>query len=402
MKAGLLAIAALAASASAAVHRGPRHAHAHPKRDANGNVVVETAVQYVTATAPNVVVYVDNNGNPVSTAAQGAAATAAPAAEPAKEKAPAPKPYTQEAAKPKPKPKPNTQAAAAPAPAYSAPSSSAPSNQGSSGGQSTSGSNAGAGSSGGSGRSISYAPYNDDGSCKSQDQVNSDFQKFDGYGMVRIYGTDCNQVETVLSAAKAKNMKVFAGIFDITQVASEAQTIIDAAKNDWDCIDTVSVGNELVNAGTASVGQVTAAIGTARGLLKGAGYNGHVVTVDTFTAMIANPGLCQASDYAAANCHAFFDSSVEASGAGAFVAEQKQRVSDACGGKRTVITETGWPWKGDSNGAAVPSRSNQQAALDSIKSKLSSDVILFSAFDDGWKQNFDGSYGCEQFWGFLE
>lgn len=251
---------------------------------------------------------------------------------------------------------------------------------------------------------ISYAPYNDDGTCKTQAQVNADFAKINGYGVVRIYGTDCNQATTVLNAVKAKGMKLFQGVFDIAQTSSCVQTIINANKaagDNWASIDTVSVGNELVNSGGATVGAVVDAINTARSLLRAAGYKGPVVTVDTFVAMIANPALCKASDYAAANCHAFFDGSVAAADAGKFVLDQAQRVSAACGGMDTVITETGWPTAGNTNGKAVPSTANQKAALKSLQNHFSSNLILFSAFNDLWKKNNAGTYGAENFWGIL-
>lgn len=63
-----------------------------------------------------------------------------------------------------------------------------------------------------------------------------------------------------------------------------------------------------------------------------------MVAVDTFIAIYNNPNLCQASDYIAANAHAYFDGSVAASGAGAWVAEQANKLSLVCGGKDVLIT----------------------------------------------------------------
>ena len=170
--------------------------------------------------------------------------------------------------------------------------------------------------------------------------------KINGYEVLRLYGTDCNQVANVLAATKGKAVSLFVGIFDINQVQSECQTLISAVNGDWGRINTVSVGNELVNNGGASVGQVTGAIGQARGILKAAGYNGPIVAVDTMVAMKNNPELCTASDYCAINCHAFFDGKTPAEKAGPFVANWVKMVSEAAGGKTTVVTETGWPSQG--------------------------------------------------------
>ncbi|KAK5135179.1 hypothetical protein LTR08_005566 [Meristemomyces frigidus] len=393
MKAGLLCLAGLVATAIAQPHRHHRH---EAKRDVVVDVVTNTVVAY--ATAPGAVVYVDGNGNPVSTSyADEAAPTTASAAysAPAVEStssvytsAPASTAWSSSYVAPAP-----SSTTEAPAPSsYVAPDTS------SSAAASTSSASSGSAN---SGYTISYSPYNSDNSCKDQDQVTSDFAMITGYDMVRLYGTDCNQTVTVLNAASAKGMKLFAGVYDITQVASEIQTIIDAANGNWDSFHTVSVGNEGVNNGLYSVSDVVSAIGTARSALQAAGYTGSVVTVDTFVAMIANPELCEASDYAAANCHAFFDGGVAAEDAGKFVLGQAQRVSQACGGKDTMITESGWPSQGDTNGMAVPSSENQINAINSLRAAFSSNIVLFSAFNDLWKQNNAGTYGAEQYWGIM-
>ena len=251
-----------------------------------------------------------------------------------------------------------------------------------------------------SGTGICYSPYKADGSCKSASEVMTDLSALASYSTIRIYGTDCNQVSTVLAAAKVHNFKIFAGVFDITQAAAETSTLISAVAGDWSYITTVSIGNEQVNSGTSTPSAVIAAVTAAKTQLKAAGYTGPVVTVDTFNALIAHPELCTASDYCAANCHAFFDPNTAAPGAGAFCAKQAAAVSAAAGGKKTIITESGWPTAGESNGAAVPSESNQKTAMASLDASLG-DFFAFSAYNDKWKKNFQGSFGAEQNWGLL-
>jgi exo-beta-1,3-glucanase (GH17 family) len=256
----------------------------------------------------------------------------------------------------------------------------------------------------GSGFGIVYSPYNADGTCKSQTQVTKDFEAINGYSRVRIYGTDCNQVSNVLTAAKAKGMKLFAGVYDINALSTEIATIISAARGDWSQFETISIGNELVNSGSASASAVVAAITTARGLLKAAGYSGNVVTVDTLVASRANPSLCDASDFCAVNCHPFFDGGVTASESGKFLTTMIPTLQSklANSNQQIVITETGWPWQGETNGKAVPSLENQSSALSSIKSAFTSSpgsIILFTAFNDMWKKNTAAQFGAEQYWG---
>ena len=220
-----------------------------------------------------------------------------------------------------------------------------------------------------------------------------------GYSIIRLYGTDCDQVANVISATKGKGISLFLGIFDINNVAKESKDIISAVNGNWDIINSVSVGNELVNNGGASVGQVTAAIGQARDALKAAGYSGPIVTVDTMVAMKAHPELCHASDFCAINCHAFFDGNVLPDGAGDFVQLWAKQVSEAAGGKTVVITETGWPTQGDHNNKAIPSKENQAAAIASIQNALGQNVIIFNAFNDLWKQDSGTTFGAERYWG---
>ena len=71
---------------------------------------------------------------------------------------------------------------------------------------------------------VAYTPYNADQSCKSTSQVAADFQKISGYEVIRLYGTDCNQVSNVIAATHS-SVKLFLGIFDINSIQSEVQTI---------------------------------------------------------------------------------------------------------------------------------------------------------------------------------
>ena len=373
-------------------HATARHHHRHAKRD----TVVQTDV-----VDSNIEIIVDQNGNIIGTSTLGTTPqTQAPAPAPAASSPAVQAAYAAPASS-------ATPSSSAPAPA-STRSSSSSSSASASASASPSASSGSSGSSGASSSAngIAYAPYNSDGSCKQSSDISIDFTKINGYGFVRLYGTDCNQVALVLPIASKKGMKVFTGVQDLGSASSEVQTIISAVNSNggWGNIHTVSIGNELVNSGSASAGSVASAVGAARSQLRSAGYNGPVVTVDTFVAIINNPQLCQASDYAAANCHAFFDKDIQASGAGAYVSQQMQAVAKACSGKSVIITESGWPSQGSANGQAVPSSANQKSAISSLQSSFSSmpgNLTLFEAFNEMQKPNNPATFGAEQHWGIL-
>ena len=392
------------------------HQHQHAQRD----VVYLTTT--VAAPSPDAMVVVDQNGNVLSTSyanqptappviAQGAPAQPSAYVAPAPEvspQAPAPAPEASpQAQAPVPEPPAPAPEAPAPVPVPASPPANSEAKSApetvpttpSSGGQ-TSGAPANAPGAG-NGLGINYSPYHADQTCKSADQVKKDLDQINGYGIVRSYGVDCNQVPNIISAAKTKQMKVMLGIFNIDSAADDAKVLVQGVGNDWGVVDSISVGNEAVNSGKASADQVVSALNAVRGVLSGSGYKGPVVAVDTFDTLIKYPQLCQNSDFAAANAHAFFDSQITADRAGQWAQDTAKRVSNACG-KKTVITESGWPSQGNPNGAAVPNKQNQEAAIQSLKSAFGNGgLFLFSAYNNLWKQDFDGSHGCEKFWGIL-
>lgn len=248
---------------------------------------------------------------------------------------------------------------------------------------------------------ISYSPYNADGSCKSASQVANDMELVAGFSVIRLYGTDCDQIASVLKAITGRGISLFLGIFDLTQILGECKDIVDATKGNWSMIKSVSVGNELVNSGRASVREVKAAIELVRLTLKASGYDGPVITVDTMITMKANPELCQASDFCAINCHAFFDGNISAEHAGDFVRDWAHEVSEATGGMSVVIAETGWPTQGNNNNKAIPSQETHDIAIRSIRRLIPENLILYSAFNDLWKEDSENTHNAEKFWGIL-
>lgn len=374
-----------------------RHQHRHVQRD----TVVE---EYVVDAPAKIVVYVDENNAPLSTTTLYDTPS-----EPTKVAAPAEQPPAEQQKKEADQAAPESYQTPATQEQASEPIKPAAQPEGYAPEPSPASTDSQTSQSGSGGSGITYTPYNDDDSCKSGDQVMSDFAKISGYAFVRIYGTDCNQLDTVLPAAKSRGMKVFAGI-DERNVTSDAalQAEVDylarAAGGDMSIYETVSVCNECVHRGSKDAGFIASAVNKVRDMLKSKGYGGPVVTVETAGAMRNNPGLCEASSYAACNIHAFFNKDVSAADAGKFVAQEAKLVAEACKGKRVVVTETGWPSGGNPNGAAVPSPENQQAAIESLKQAFSenpANIIYFSAFNEGWKEDRADTFGCEKFYGIL-
>lgn len=108
-----------------------------------------------------------------------------------------------------------------------------------------------------------------------------------------------------------------------------------------------------------------------------------------------NIELCTASDFCAINCHAFFDGNTLPDEAGTWVKGWAKQISEAAGGKTTIITESGWPHQGSPNNKAIPSPENQAAAIASLKAAFGggSNLVLYNSFNDLWKSNSADTFG---------
>ena len=223
-------------------------------------------------------------------------------------------------------------------------------------------------------KALTYSPYNSDGTCRSASDVYNDLQiiKSKGVSQVRIYGTDCNSIETVQPACSKLGIKINQGFWIGSSGAdsidsSVAALIAYGQQSGWDVFEYITIGNEAIISGYCS-------------------FQNH-------------PELCTeaAIDMVGINPHSYFNAQIDASEAGSFVKGQLQLVQKLCGTSNVIITETGYPFSGSSNGLNVPSYENQQIAIQSILEELNGEVTILSYFNDLWKN--PGPYGIEQSFG---
>lgn len=256
---------------------------------------------------------------------------------------------------------------------------------------------------------IVYSPYADDGSCKLQSTIKSDLQYINKKGIkaIRVYGTDCHTLDTVLPTCSDLGMKVNQGFWispaGTDSIDDSVSDFLDYAKdNGFGVIDFITVGNEAVNSKHCTVSQLMDKISLVKSQLKNAGYSGKVTTSEPPISFISHPELCTKSgiDFVGINPHSYFDTNMYASDAGDYVTDQKSQTQDACNNMDVLITETGYPSQGIKNGNNVPSPDNQEAAIKSIIQKTGGDVTILTTFDDFWKP--PGPYGVEQYFGVIK
>jgi exo-beta-1,3-glucanase (GH17 family) len=76
---------------------------------------------------------------------------------------------------------------------------------------------------------------------------------------------------------------------------------------------------------------------------------------------------------------------------------------NAAKGKKVIITETGWPSKGESLGDAHPSEMNALKYFINTQlwsKKAGIEVFYFSSFDESWKVGDEGDVGA--YWGIWD
>jgi exo-beta-1,3-glucanase (GH17 family) len=262
---------------------------------------------------------------------------------------------------------------------------------------------------------VTYDPFTGSGSntiCKTDAEVADDFTKINsaGYKVVRIYATDCNIVPLAVQNALKNGQTIMGGAYLSSGTSGEyLNTVISTWKSaidnyaggSWDVMKLFSVENERLDTHDMTASAIVDAIRRGRDQLRSVGYSGPVGAVDTVSAIIENPAVCQAADITMVNCHPFFDRNTDAAGAGTFVKDQIDRVKTACNTDRVIVTETGWPHQGESNGGAVPSLDNQAKALASIHSEFNGDVFFHNAFDSTWKSDSASTFDAERYWGVI-
>lgn len=257
--------------------------------------------------------------------------------------------------------------------------------------------------------SLTYSPYNNDGTCRSADDVYSDLAKIKAKGVanIRVYGTDCNSLNTVQPAASKLGIRINQGLYitseGVDSIDGSLQDLINYAKTSgWDIFDYITVGNEAIQSDYCTVEQLISKVSSVKQALKAAGYQGQITVSEPPVVFENNPDLCTKSeiDFVGINAHSYFDPNSNAETAGQFVKGQVQLIQNVCGTANVVVTETGFPAAGKQNGGNIPSTQNQYIAIQSILNEMQQSVTILSAFDDKWKAV--GPYGIEQSFGILQ
>ena len=124
--------------------------------------------------------------------------------------------------------------------------------------------------------------------------------------------------------------------------------------------------------------------------------------VDVYYEVIRHPRLVQISDVLMINCYPYWEGA-DIKYSSLYIQEMYQKVSEIAGGKKIIITETGWPSQGENTKGAIPDSVSAMkyfinAQLWAASSNI--EMFYFSSFDESWKIHSEGWAGTS--WGLWD
>jgi len=205
--------------------------------------------------------------------------------------------------------------------------------------------------------------------------------------------------EHIPRMAKKHGLKNIVGAWlsdDLEKNEEEIQGLISLAKEG--CVDIAAVGNEVMYRKDLTEEQLIAYIIRVKEAIP----NLEVGYVDAYYEFSKRPKITEVCDVILSNCYPYWEGCSQE-----YALNHMQKMfgqaTDAAKGKKVIITETGWPSEGGSEGGAISSEENAMQYF--INSQLWSakdniDIFYFSSFDESWKVGDEGSVGA--YWGLWD
>ena len=208
-----------------------------------------------------------------------------------------------------------------------------------------------------------------------------------------------NGNEVVPRIAKEKKFNTCVGIWigddeELNEI--EIMNGIEIAKKGH--ADILAVGNEVLLREDIEVDKLIEYIRR----VKEAVPEVQVGYVDAYYEFANYEEIVDEVDVLLANCYPFWEKtpleySVE------YMKKMYKMAVKHSKGKKVIISETGWPTKGEQYGGAIPSYEN--ALIYFVEThkwamKENIDILYFSSFDETWKIEVEGEYGA--YWGLWD
>ncbi|MBX2946870.1 MAG: MFS transporter [Cyclobacteriaceae bacterium] len=249
---------------------------------------------------------------------------------------------------------------------------------------------------------ICFSPYREGqniGDILSEEQIRQRMAIISPYTKwVRSFScTEGN--EFIPKVAREKGLKVMAGAWIDANKANnekEIEGLISLAEKGY--VDIAVVGNEVLLRNDLSLQELLQYIHRVKKALP----NIPVGYVDAYYQFKEQPALVDACDMVLANCYPFWEG-CHIDKASGYLRQMYLVAKEAARGKHVIITETGWPDMGSSNGAAQPSDVNAMRYFINTQNwaqQENIEMFYFSSFDESWKVRHEGDVG--QRWGIWD
>lgn len=205
--------------------------------------------------------------------------------------------------------------------------------------------------------------------------------------------------ELIPEIAHQKGIKSMVGAWiskDRNRNEKEIEALIKLAKAGF--VDIAAVGNEVLHRNEISEHELLGYIKRVKEAIPSipVGY------VDAYYQFLDKPELVANCDVLLVNFYPFWEG-VNADYALSYLQNMLEVTQSVANGKKIIITETGWPSKGESVEEAVPSEINAMHFFIAAQEWANSNGIelyYFSSFDESWKVKQEGTVGAA--WGIWD
>ena len=206
--------------------------------------------------------------------------------------------------------------------------------------------------------------------------------------------------ELIPKIAKEYGLKTLVGAWlgDDDEInKSEIKGLIELANQGY--VDVAAVGNEVMYRGDLTEEELITFILKVK---KEVNDKVPVGYVDAYYEFSDRPAITEICDVILANCYPFWEG-CDQDYSLLYMKDMYHRAKRAGGGKRIIITETGWPNEGTNLEGAFPSEENAlKNFINAQKWSKDDDIEMFyfSSFDESWKVGAEGDVGA--FWGIWD
>ena len=208
-----------------------------------------------------------------------------------------------------------------------------------------------------------------------------------------------NGNEEVPRIAHEKGIKTLVGTWigsDLEENELEIENAIKISKEGH--VDILAIGNEVLLRDELDVEKLIEYIKRVKTEVPDI----QIGYVDAYYMFVNYPEIVKEIDVLLVNCYPFWEHcdleiSVD------YMIEMYKLAESVSDGKKVIISETGWPTKGEKYGDALPSYENAMEYFILTHNWVQSNGIesfYFSSFDEVWKMNHEGEYGA--YWGIWD